>query len=101
MIKEILFIKSIIEFTGNQVKTPIQVLVDNKEAIFISENPKVKSTKDIDTRYHFIRQYIKDRIIKIEFLKSEENKSDIMTKNMSRSQYKEKSKELIKSEGSK
>ena len=30
MIKEVLFIKSIIGFTGNQVKTPIKVLIDKK-----------------------------------------------------------------------
>ncbi len=86
MVKEILFIKGIIKFMGIEVKTPIKINVDNKGAIFISENPTVKRTKHIDTRYHFIRQYVKDNIVEIEFIQSDKNKSDIMTKNFSKCQ---------------
>ena len=31
---------------------------------------------------HFIRHYIEDGIVQIEFVKSDENKSDICTKNV-------------------
>ena len=65
MIKEILFIKGILEFMKVKIQLPIKVHVDNKGAIFISQNPTVKRTKHIDTRYHFIRQYIKDGVIEI------------------------------------
>ena len=67
MIKEILFIKDILELLKFKLQIPIKVDIDNKGSIFISQNPTVKRTKNIDTRYHFIRQYIKEGIIEIEF----------------------------------
>ena len=39
-------------------------------------------TKHIDIKLHFVRHYIEDGIIKIEFVKSENNSSDICTKNV-------------------
>ena len=71
MIKEILFIKGILEFMKIKLQLPIKVNVDNKGEIFISQNPTVKRTNHIDTRYHFIRQYIKDGIIEIEFVQKD------------------------------
>ena len=38
-------------------------------------------TKHVDTRYHFVRQYIKDGTVLIEFVRSHDNDSDIFTKN--------------------
>ena len=81
MIKEILFIKGILKFMKVKLQLPIKVNVYNKGEIFISQNPTVKRTKNIDTRYNFIRQYIKDGIIKIEFVQTEKNKLEIMTNN--------------------
>ena len=75
---------------------PIKVHVDNKGEIFISQNPTVKRTKNIDTRYHFIRQYIKDGIIEIEFFQTEKNKSDIMTKNFSKDKHQVKCEDVVK-----
>ena len=88
MIKENLFIKVILEFMKIKLKLPIKVNVDNKGEILISQNPTVKRTKNIDTRYHFICQYIKDGIIEIEFVQTEKNKSDIMTKHFSKEKHK-------------
>ena len=81
--KEILFILHLLEFMGVKVELPITVHVDNKGAIFISENPVVKRTKHIGTRYHMIRKLVKDDIIIIKFVTSDENLADIFTKNTS------------------
>ena len=70
MIKEILFVKGILEFMKVKLKLPIKVHVDNKGAIFISPNHNFKRTKHIDTRYNFILQYIKDGVIEIEFVQT-------------------------------
>jgi hypothetical protein len=60
------------------------VNVDNVGAIFIAENASATSrTKHIDVRYHFIRELIEDGTIKIVFVKSENNKADMFTKNVS------------------
>ena len=63
------------------VKLPVIVYVDNKGAIFITDNPVVKRTKHIDTRYHVIREHIENGIIMIIYVTSEENMADTFTKN--------------------
>jgi hypothetical protein len=44
-------------------------------------------TRHVDTRYHFVRENLDDGIIKIEFIKSVENQSDIFTKNITQEIY--------------
>ena len=96
MIKEILFIKGILEFMKIKLQHLIKVNVDNKGEIFISQNPTVKRTKNIDTRYHFICQYINNGIIEIEFVQTYKNNSDIMNKNFSKDKNKVNVKTLLK-----
>ena len=96
MIKEIHFFKGILEFMKVKLQVPIKVHVDNKGAIFISQKPTIKRNKHIDTRYHFILQYIKDGIIEIEFVQTEKNKSDIMNKNFSKDKHQVKCEDVVK-----
>ena len=44
-------------------------------------------TKHVDLRTHFVRDMIKDQVIKVNFVKSAENDSDIMTKNQQGQHY--------------
>jgi hypothetical protein len=44
-------------------------------------------TRHIDTRYNCVRENLEEGIIKIEFVKSIENDSDISTKNVSQEIY--------------
>ena len=79
---EILFIRQILEFLNVEVEYPIIVNCDNIGAIFLAHNAKVSSrTKNIDLKTHFMREYIDEGIIKVVFVRSEENESDIWTKN--------------------
>ena len=52
-------------------------------------------TKHVDIRYYFIRQYIKDGTIMIEFVRSNENNSDIFTKNVTSETFSKHSENLI------
>ena len=57
--------------------------MDNIGAIYLSKNATMgKRTKHVDTRYHFVQEYIEKGIIKIVFVRSEDNKADLMTKNL-------------------
>ena len=71
------------EFNGLQVNSPVTIEVYNKGEIFLAHNPVVKRTKHIDTRYHFILQYIQNYIVKINFVQKKDNCADICTKNIS------------------
>ena len=44
-------------------------------------------TKNIDVHHHFIRDYIEDGALKIQFFHSKENMADPFTKNLSNSLF--------------
>ena len=51
-------------------------------AIWLVNNSGVSErTKHVDIRAHFVRCYVMDKVVTIDFVKSAENTSDIMTKN--------------------
>jgi hypothetical protein len=86
-VKEILFIYYLLESIGMNVKLPIVVRCDNIGAIFMAENSSSGvCTRHVDTRYHFIREYIEDGFIQV-FVKSCDNDADLITKNVSKDIY--------------
>jgi len=85
---EIMFIRSILEFMKVQIELPIEINCDNVGAIFLAYNAKTSArTKHVDIKYHFTREFIVDGIVMIKFVKSEENDSDIFTKNKNRETF--------------
>ena len=83
-VKDILFIVNVLESLNIQVEKPIVVRVDNMGAIFMSNNSSSSSrTRHVDTRYHFVRELVEERFVEVVFVKSEDNKSDGFTKNLS------------------
>jgi hypothetical protein len=67
---------------------PITVKTDNVGAMFMAQNASFGViTRQIDTRYHYVRENLEEGIINIEFVKSIENDSDIFTKNVSQEIY--------------
>ena len=80
---EILYIVGILKFLDVKINYPIEVNVDNIGAVYLSKNATTGNrTKHIDTRYHFVREYIEDGIVKVVFVRSEDNDADIFTKNL-------------------
>jgi hypothetical protein len=66
-----------------KIKLPVEVKVDNMGAIYISENSMPSArTRHADLRQKFTSDLQEKGLIKIDFVKSEENTSDIMTKNV-------------------
>ena len=67
---------------------PIKVHVDIISTIWLANSSSVSErTKHVDLRAHFVRDTIKDQAIEINFVKSAENDSDIMTKNQQGQHY--------------
>lgn len=80
---EILHIVGILKFLDVKINYPIEVNVDNIGAVYLSQNATTGNrTKHIDTRYHFVREYIEDGVVKVVFVRSENNDADIFTKNL-------------------
>ena len=81
-VKEVIFLMQLCNSMKIKIQLPVEVRVDNVGAIFMSKNVTTTSrTKHVDIRSKYVREYVEDGIIKIVFVKSEDNESDIMTKN--------------------
>jgi hypothetical protein len=87
-VKEIRFIYFILKDIGIEVELPIVVKTDNVGALFMSQNSSTGvRSRHVDTRYHFIRENVEDGIVRVEFVKSSDNDSDIFTKNVNQEMY--------------
>ena len=99
---EILYIKSLLDFVNVKVDMPIEVFVDNIGAIFLSKNASTGNrTKHVDTRYHFVRDYIENGVLKVTFVRLEMNDADIFTKNLGNDSFNVHTNKLYMSENEK
>ena len=81
--KEIMFIIQLMQQMNLKVTLPALLHVDNMGAIYLSASQmSSQRTKHIDIRHHGMKEYIEDGFIKVIFVRSEDNDSDIFTKNL-------------------
>lgn len=65
----------------NQDNTPATLYINNKYAISLCKNHVLHDrSKHIDLRYHFIRDCIEKDTAVVEFIRTNEDKADILTK---------------------
>ena len=96
VVKELKFIIQVLETMKVNVKLPITVHVDNVGAIFMATNQTSSDrTKHVDVRYHFVREFIEDGVVKIKFVRSKENDADLFTKNVNGELYDKHSQKLV------
>ena len=88
VVKEIKYLYQMLRSMEIKVPLPIKVQVDNVGSIWLANNSSMSErTKHVDLRAHFLRDMIKDQVIEINFAKSAENDSDVMTKDQQGQQY--------------
>uniref|UniRef100_A0ACD5X227 Uncharacterized protein n=1 Tax=Avena sativa TaxID=4498 RepID=A0ACD5X227_AVESA len=64
------------------------IFVDNKSAIQLCKNPVFHDrSKHIETRFHFIRECVDDGKINVEYIGTEDQLADILTKALGRIQF--------------
>lgn len=97
-VREVPFIAQILLFMGIPVRTPVDVWIDNVGAIFMTENRTSSSrTRHMDTRWWYVTQMQDEfKMIKVQFVRTKENISDIGTKNVDTETYKYHTKTLLK-----
>ena len=79
----------VVDINENWGQTLIVCCVDNVGPIFMAENVTATlKSKHIDTRVKFVTQFVDDGFLKILFVKTAENVSDMFTKNVSSNTYK-------------
>lgn len=75
------------DITGIQCPAP-KIMVDNKSAIALCKNPAFHDrSKHIQVKYHYIRQCVEDGMISLEFVRSEEQLADTLTKPLGRIKF--------------
>ena len=88
VVKEIKVLYQMLRSMEIKVPLPNKVQVDNIGAIWLENNRSVSErTNHVDLRTHFVRDMIKDQVTEINFVKSAENDSDVMTKNQQGQHY--------------
>ena len=61
---------------------------DNTSAINISKNPVMHAkTKHIAITYHYVRELVEDKQVKMEYIHSKEQIADIFTKSLSKDAF--------------
>ena len=66
---------------GVEIALPIKVQVYNMGDLYMAQNGCVKRTRHIDSRHHFLYDYVENGIIMMEFVPTEDNVEDPFTKN--------------------
>jgi len=80
-VSEAIHLRSLLAEIGMQVQDPTRIFCDSQSAIAISKNPEAhQRTKHIDVKYHKIRETIKDKIIDLNDIASEDQVADGFTK---------------------
>lgn len=66
----------------------VTIFVDNQSDIKLANNPEFHNrTKHIDVRYHFVREIVNKREIEIEYVQSNKQLADILTKPLTKDQF--------------
>ena len=75
----------------DEIKKPLKdkvLYVDNQPAIRIAENPVLHDKiKHIQVKYHYIRQQVAEKNVRIQYVPTKSQLADIMTKIIPRTQY--------------
>ena len=87
-VKEVPFVAQILLFLGVHVEVPVPVWIDNVGAMFMAENQTTSQrTRHMDCRFWFVSQLQEQGLIKIQFVPTKENISNIGTKNVNKETY--------------
>jgi hypothetical protein len=87
-VQEMMYVKKIVESIGLKVKHPMIIQVDNKGTKDLMNNWSVGGrTRHIDIRYFYIRELKEQNLLKIEWIPSGNNCSDLFTKNLGFDMY--------------
>ena len=77
------------EMQGSKPSAPL-LKVDNKSAIALIKNPVLhEQSRHIEVKYHLVRKCEEKGLIKVQFVRSEEQLSDILTKSLGRAKFQE------------
>jgi hypothetical protein len=82
--QDMLFIMRVLESMGLKIKKPMVLEIDNEGAVDLSHNWSVSGrTRHDSIRQSFLRELNEEGIVEVYWIPTEENSSDLFTKNLS------------------
>lgn len=79
--KEDVWIDRLLKEIRQDKTLPITLLCDKQSAIRLARNPEFhQRTKNVQIKYHFIREQLKNGIIDLQYIGTENQLADILTK---------------------
>lgn len=90
-VTELKWARQLLTEIGSKPDEPIDVYSDNQAAVSIATSPSVSHTrtKHIDLRHHFVRECIDAGLIRLRWIRSNEQLADVFTKGLNRQQHAE------------
>ncbi|RDX80732.1 hypothetical protein CR513_38687, partial [Mucuna pruriens] len=83
-----IWIQKVLKKLGLKEQKNTRILCDNNSTIQLSKNPMFHGrSKHIDIKFHFLRDLVKDEIIKLSYCSSHIKVADIMTKPLKLEQF--------------
>ena len=99
-LKEVLWIKGILENLGVKINLPIVINEDNQPLIRLTEEESIREgSKHLGAILAFIRKYLQDGTIKLKYTMTEENIADMFTKALDGTKFVKLRDELLSSAG--
>ncbi|XP_043461176.1 secreted RxLR effector protein 161-like [Leptopilina heterotoma] len=88
--REVIYVKRLLSDMGfvQRAKSPIKVFCDNQSAIELSKNCVFhKRSKHIDIRFHFTRELVENKEIKISYIRTDMMLADVLTKPLTKCKH--------------
>jgi hypothetical protein len=85
--KEIFFVKELLEDLTGKSSVGIPLLfIDNRAAIAMANGPTRRS-RHIEVSYHFLQECVENNYVRVEWVQSQDNQADILTKGFGRNKF--------------
>lgn len=102
LVRDIMWIRDILEFIQCPMEGPTKIYMDNRSAIVLCETLRSShKVRHMNVRINFIREMINQRIIELHFVPSELNVADVLTKPLSKEPFLRHSEVLMNGFGNK
>jgi hypothetical protein len=89
--KQVIWQRSLFKELGFKIPNTSNIYSDIQAAIAVSKNPEFHArTKHIDIGLHFLRDYVEEEILSLEFVGSRDNVADLFTKGLTRNIHEDK-----------
>ena len=81
LVQEIVWVRALLKSIGFARRQPTIVHIDNKSALSLANNPvHHHRSKHIDIKYHWFRSMIQDASVYLQYIKTDDQRADILTK---------------------